>query len=113
VYRTRGFYECWTRKEAFVKAIGLGLSHGLERFEVTFGPGVVPRIVRIDDLPATAEHWELHAFDLNPDYCGAVAVRARDSKLVIHSLERTGIADLAFETATMDGRKRELLARIL
>jgi len=110
VYRTRGFFECWTRKEAFIKATGLGLSQGLDRFEVTFGPGVIPRLVRIDDLSDTPDRWELHAFDLAEDYCGAVAIRARNIRLGFHQLETDKIAGAAGELQSLDAPKSELLA---
>ena len=83
---TRGFFECWTRKEAFVKAIGEGLSHPLDSFEVTFFPETKA------DLRLGAAHlgkWALRNIDLGPGYCGAVAfecevgtgVSQRDIKL--------------------------------
>ena len=110
VYRTRGFFECWTRKEALIKATGLGLSQGLDRFEVTFGPGVLPKLVQINDLSDDCEHWELHSFDLAEDHCGAIAVRARNIRLRFAQLGTDKIAGPAVELQNLHGPKSELLA---
>lgn len=110
VYRTRGFFECWTRKEAFIKATGLGLSQGLRHFEVTFGLGVVPRLIRLDGLADDPEQWELHTLDLAEDYCGAVAARARNIKLRFHQLETDKIAGSTVEVQRFHAPKSKLLA---
>ena len=110
LYRTRGFFECWTRKEAFIKATGRGLSQGLHHFEVTFGPEVVPRVVRLDGRSDAPEQWELHTFDLPEDYCGAVAVRARDIRLRFRQLEPDKIASSTVEVQRFDALRSELLA---
>jgi 4'-phosphopantetheinyl transferase len=71
--RLRGFFECWTRKEAVVKALGVGLSVPLDRFEVTFGPGVAPEIARIDlDAPPPSA-WSLVHLEPLEGVIGAVA----------------------------------------
>jgi 4'-phosphopantetheinyl transferase len=56
-----GFYNCWTRKEAYIKAIGLGLSQALDQFDVSLVPGQPARLLNIDGDPGQAAHWSLHA----------------------------------------------------
>ncbi len=69
-----GFFECWTRKEAYIKARGKGLSLPLDSFEVAFGPGVRPAILGASDEPDAVARWAL--FDLQPSagFAGALVV---------------------------------------
>jgi 4'-phosphopantetheinyl transferase len=43
--KTRAFYRCWTRKEAYLKAIGEGIAQHLQKFEVAFEAGEPPAIL--------------------------------------------------------------------
>jgi len=45
--RVEGFYNCWTRKEAFVKAVGEGFSFPLKQFDVSLTPGEPARLLSI------------------------------------------------------------------
>ncbi len=73
--KTAGFFNCWTRKEAFIKAMGGGLSIPLDSFRVTLQPGVPARIVSLDGSDEAARGWTLHHFDPAPAYAGAIAYR--------------------------------------
>lgn len=66
----RAFFAAWTRKEAFVKALGTGLSHPLDSFSVSLLPQETPRL----HLPTAAEsaRWTLSSLDAHPDYAAAV-----------------------------------------
>lgn len=68
----QAFFNCWTRKEAFIKAIGEGLSHPLDTFDVTLRPGEPARLLRIDGSETAASRWQLHNLDPYPGYVGAV-----------------------------------------
>ena len=70
----RAFFHVWTRKEAFLKAIGLGLSHGLERFEVSVPPDDPCRLLHIDGDATVAAGWTLMNLELEAGYVGALAV---------------------------------------
>jgi 4'-phosphopantetheinyl transferase len=72
--QTEAFLNCWTRKEAYLKALGDGLRAPLDRFEVTLHPGLPPALRRIDGDAAAAGAWRLHHF-APPEHVGAVAVR--------------------------------------
>lgn len=72
--QAKAFFNCWTRKEAYVKARGAGLSHPLNRFAVSLVPGANPAILRTDDDPAEASRWSLIELSPGPNYVGALAV---------------------------------------
>ncbi len=67
------FYNCWTRKEAYIKAIGEGLSHPLDTFDVTLRPGEPARFLKIGEDEQEAGRWSLVAFRPGADYLAALA----------------------------------------
>lgn len=72
----QAFFRCWTRKEAFIKALGEGLSHPLNQFDVSLGSsGRVSLTTRPE--PEEAEHWWLQAVEPGPGYAAAFAVSNR------------------------------------
>lgn len=72
--RETAFFNCWTRKEAYIKAHGLGLSLPLDSFDVSLAPNepAVLRATRPDST--TASRWTLLSLDVDSDYKGALAV---------------------------------------
>lgn len=70
----RAFFECWTRKEAYIKAIGDGLTYPLDGFEVAFGPGRVPALLSVAANPTEVQRWHLKNLDPAPGFAGAVIV---------------------------------------
>jgi len=75
--RTQAFFHCWTRKEAYVKALGGGLSVALDGFQVTLRPGEAARLVHLDGQPDHAAEWSLEDLPLASGFVGALAVPAR------------------------------------
>ena len=73
--RGSAFFRCWTRKEAYVKAIGDGLAIPLNRFQVTLLPGIPARVVQIASEMGIAADWTLDHLELAPGYLGALAYR--------------------------------------
>jgi 4'-phosphopantetheinyl transferase len=71
--RTEAFFHCWSRKEAYIKAMGGGLSIPLDSFQVTLRPGVAAGMVSLGGSPEAARAWTLHDFDPDPEYAGAIA----------------------------------------
>jgi 4'-phosphopantetheinyl transferase len=68
------FFRCWTRKEAYIKAIGSGLSHPLDQFDVTLGSNEPAALLRDHRDPKAASQWEMFNLDLPAGYTGALAV---------------------------------------
>ncbi len=80
--KTSAFYHCWSRKEAYIKAVGGGLSIPLYSFRVTLRPSLPARFVSLGGSEEAARGWTLESFDPAPGYTGAIAYpdRARSIK---------------------------------
>ena len=70
------FFRCWTRKEAFIKALGEGLSHPLNQFDVSLDSSNSVSLTTRPD-PKEAERWWLESFDVGEGYAAAFAVSSR------------------------------------
>ena len=71
--RDRAFFRCWTRKEAYLKAVGTGITVRLDAFDVTLGPGEPARMLALDGDPEGAAAWRLHHLEPASGYLGALA----------------------------------------
>lgn len=76
--QSEAFYCAWTRKEAYLKGRGEGLSYGLDRVEVSLAPAEPAMILKAFDDPEASQHWTMHHLLPTPDYVGAAAVEAAD-----------------------------------
>jgi 4'-phosphopantetheinyl transferase len=71
--RIEAFFECWTRKEAYVKARGEGLSLPLGQFDVSLRAGEPARLIATRPDPAEVTRWQLCELDV-ADGCKAALV---------------------------------------
>jgi 4'-phosphopantetheinyl transferase len=72
--RTHAFFECWARKEAYIKARGVGLSLPLDSFEVAVVPGKPAALLATQEGEREAARLSLHDLAVHPGYAAAVAV---------------------------------------
>lgn len=84
------FFNCWTRKEAFIKAIGEGLSHPLHQFDVTFVPGDLAKLIYVAEDAAEANRWRLLALHPHEEYKAALIVYGQDWHLSQFAYPFTG-----------------------
>ena len=79
--RPGAFFNCWTRKEAYIKARGVGLSLGLSAFAVTLKQGEAPALMRVDNDASAPDRWTMLDLDVGPEYRAAAAFECRDCKV--------------------------------
>jgi len=79
--RCDAFFRCWTRKEAFVKATGDGLSLPLSQFDVAFAPGEPAGLMATRPIAAEARHWFMEDLSIHADYAGALVAELRPAEL--------------------------------
>jgi 4'-phosphopantetheinyl transferase len=79
--RLRAFYNCWTRKEAFIKAIGDGMSFPLQEFEVSLEPDVPAQLLTVHGSSEGANHWTMHDLKTRDGYAAALVVEGIDHSI--------------------------------
>ena len=72
--RREAFFNCWTRKEAYIKARGKGLLLPLDQFDVTLAPGEPAKLLETRDDPLGISHWTMRALNPGPEYIAALVV---------------------------------------
>ena len=75
--RLAGFYRCWTRKEAWIKAVGMGLYYPLDGFCVSLLPDEPAQLLSVAQDASEVERWSLHAVEVDPGYTAAFAIAGR------------------------------------
>ena len=74
------FFAGWTRKEAYVKAIGKGLRFPLDRFDVSLKPGDQNALLNVAGASNETNRWLLRDIDLGPDFRAALAVEIGEKR---------------------------------
>jgi 4'-phosphopantetheinyl transferase len=76
--REQAFLNCWTRKEAFLKATGKGLLFPMDQLEVSLAPGEPAELLSLSGDRRIVARWRLDAFAPFPGYVAALAVEGWD-----------------------------------
>ncbi|MDQ0191716.1 4'-phosphopantetheinyl transferase family protein [Paenibacillus wynnii] len=89
ITRKDRFYEIWTFKESYIKAVGKGLSIPLQSFEVQiekqeYGESL---LARIDRNSSSDNVWFLKQFNMNADYKVAICAKERLFTQTIHNID--------------------------
>lgn len=84
-HRLSAFYRCWTRKEAYVKAKGLGLNLTLSSFDVAFASTDPPALLRADASLEEPSRWRVYHLETAPQWVGALVIQGNHHCLIHNS----------------------------
>jgi 4'-phosphopantetheinyl transferase len=76
----QAFFNCWTRKEAYIKATGEGIAQPLDQFDVTLAPEEPARLISVHGKPREARRWSLQALHPPRGYAAALACEGHNWK---------------------------------
>ena len=79
------FFTCWTRKEAFLKARGDGLSFSLEDFDVSVDPREEPRLLAVQSAPEEVMRWQMHQIIPAANYISTLVVESRTKEFIFNT----------------------------
>jgi 4'-phosphopantetheinyl transferase len=81
--KTQSFFNCWTRKEAYIKARGEGLSCPLDQFDVSLRPDERPVLLNSRVDPQDVSRWAFQTLHADEGYAASLAVEGQYSRLVL------------------------------
>lgn len=85
-HKLEGFFNCWSRKEAFIKSIGRGLSFPLKLFDVTLKPGDPAELIEIREANESANQWFLQEISVDVGYSAAFCIKSKPGFSIYYRL---------------------------
>jgi|SRR5215469_3363254 len=82
-----GFYNCWTRKEAIIKAEGRGLNIPLNAFDVSLRPGAQAAVLGVRAGADFTSNWQLVELHPGSGFVGALATDAANKSVICYRFE--------------------------
>ena len=83
-----GFFNCWTRKEAYIKALGKGLQIPLSKFQVSLAPGRAAQLLHTEHDPRQKDLWKLFAINAPVDYAAALLVNISRNDIALYEMDQ-------------------------
>lgn len=106
--RLTAFFRCWTRKEAYLKARGIGLSAGLDQFEVSLAPGEAARLLSVRDTRDSHMQWQVYDVPAGDGHMAACVVQRDVKEMAIYdwpmSMSSTKLSSLEAEEESSQWR---------
>lgn len=82
--KVKAFFKGWTQKEAFIKALGMGMSYPLKAFSVLLNPDEQGRLIHAEQESVAFHHeWNMQCLEIDPDYHCSLFVQGNDFKVVL------------------------------
>lgn len=89
--RQEAFFACWTRKESYLKATGLGLALRLEAFSVSVDPRAPAALLSVEGVPDASARWSLADLMVDPGYRACLAAPGPRVRPVCHEVDGGGV----------------------
>ena len=86
--QVQGFFNCWTRKEAYLKSTGQGLKFPLSHFDVSLAPGEPAALLEHQTDPEQVSLWSIAELDVVPGYAAALSVEGKNFTISYKYLPR-------------------------